>query len=76
MIWGLDLIAPTNERTKQPIIPDVADEKNWGDGFISVPHAFTVVWKARDEEKARVIQEAFKDAQESWRALGMPRDER
>lgn len=60
-----------------PIIPDIEDEiATWTDGFNSGPRVFHVSWKARDEKRAEVINEAFEGAQAEWRARGMHPDER
>ncbi|KAL6304972.1 cytochrome P450 [Sparassis latifolia] len=77
LLWGIDFRAPTDPKTGQPSIPDMADEEaTWSDGFVSVPHIYPVGFRARSEKHAEMIRKSFDEVQGEWQVLGLAMDER
>ncbi|KDQ51281.1 hypothetical protein JAAARDRAFT_706542 [Jaapia argillacea MUCL 33604] len=77
IIWGIDLEAPIDPKTKNPIVPDINDEEGtFTDGFVSVPKIFGVKFKPRSEKHADIIRRSFEEAQSEWQVLGLDVDER
>ncbi|KAF4581583.1 hypothetical protein EYR40_009866 [Pleurotus pulmonarius] len=76
IIWGLDFSAPKDPKTGRDILPDLADEETFSEGFISIPRIFGVEWHPRSEKHAQIIRSEFEDAQAHWSNLNLPGDER
>ncbi|RDB14793.1 hypothetical protein Hypma_016543 [Hypsizygus marmoreus] len=76
LIWALDFELPRHPKTGVPILPDIADEETFSDGFVSVPRIFRVGFRARGEGRRRIVEKAFEDAQVEWGMRGMEGDVR
>ncbi|TFK33619.1 cytochrome P450 [Crucibulum laeve] len=77
IVWGIDFQAPTDPKTGNPIIPDMADdEATFSDGFVSIPYTFKISFKPRSEKHKQIIERSYDDAQAAWQVLGLKTDER
>ncbi|KAH9921903.1 cytochrome P450 [Fomitopsis serialis] len=64
ILWGIDFYAPLDPKTKQPILPDVANEEK------TVPHAFNIGFAPRSAKHAELIRKAFDNVQSDGRPWG------
>ena len=75
--WALDITPLVDAQTERAIVPDVDnEEQTWTVESLVSPKVFPVVWKARDNERAKVIDAAFEEAQTEWDSLGLHADVR
>ncbi|KZT04799.1 cytochrome P450 [Laetiporus sulphureus 93-53] len=76
LLWGIDISAPLDPETKQPLLPDIADDNNWTEGFVTGPRMFKVNFMPRSEKHARITRKYYEEAQSEWQMMGLPMDER
>ncbi|KAJ8093602.1 hypothetical protein AAF712_002359 [Marasmius tenuissimus] len=76
ILWAFDLKTKKHPATGADDIPDMNDESNFTDGFVSIPKIYPLAFIPRSENKASMIRKAFADAQDQWELLGMEADQR
>lgn len=76
LIWGIDFELPVDQNTGHSIIPDIHNEGNFSEGFITGPNPFRAGFRARSEKHAALINSSFEDAQSVFVSMGLAKDER
>ena len=73
--WALDITPLVDGQTGRAVIPDVDDEaRTWTAESLVSPTVFPVVWRARDDVRAKIINAVFEEAQTEWDNLGLDTD--
>ena len=78
LLWALDFAFDADGTEKGTALPDVCDETDagpWSGGFVSLPRAFGVTFKARAGREG-VVRGAYEEAQGAWDEMGLERDVR